>query len=321
MNDTVHGRSADLPDRLDAELAARRDELAALTAELIRFPTVNPPGDGYREICDFIADRLRRRDFGIEIVRAIGALGDSDAHPRWNLVARRQGTRPGDCVHFNSHTDVVEPGRGWTLDPFAGAIRDGRGVRARRVRHEGRARHQRRRRRGLHRPVPGLRRGDRDLGHLRRGVRWLRRCRVARRARLLRSRARAARDHPRAAEPGPDLSRSPRRAVDRGRDARAHRARLDAVSRRLRGAPHGRGAARDRDGAAARARGARHGDAGGAGIRPARDAERELGARGARGSRRPATRACRRRSCPTAAGSCWTGASRSRRRSRGFAPS
>ncbi len=111
---------------LDAAVAARRDELAELTAALIRFPTVNPPGDGYREICDFLAARLRERDFAIEIVRAVGALGDSDAHPRWNLVARREGARPGSCVHFNSHSDVVAPGRGWTLDPFAGVIRDGR---------------------------------------------------------------------------------------------------------------------------------------------------------------------------------------------------
>ena len=126
MSDAARDPSTDLPGALDAELASRRDELAELTAALIRFPTVNPPGDGYREICDFLGDRLRRRDFAVEIVRAIGALGDSDAHPRWNLVARRNGARPGDCVHFNSHTDVVEAGRGWSLDPFEGVIRDGR---------------------------------------------------------------------------------------------------------------------------------------------------------------------------------------------------
>jgi succinyl-diaminopimelate desuccinylase len=29
-------------------------------------------------------------------------------------------------VHFNSHIDVVAAGRGWTVDPFGGTIRDGR---------------------------------------------------------------------------------------------------------------------------------------------------------------------------------------------------
>ncbi|MEJ2090445.1 MAG: acetylornithine deacetylase/succinyl-diaminopimelate desuccinylase family protein, partial [Gammaproteobacteria bacterium] len=32
----------------------------------------------------------------------------------------------GPTVHFNSHIDVVDPGRGWQSDPFAADIRDGR---------------------------------------------------------------------------------------------------------------------------------------------------------------------------------------------------
>ena len=36
------------------------------------------------------------------------------------MVARAGG--PGPCVHFNSHTDVVEVGHGWTRDPFGGAV-------------------------------------------------------------------------------------------------------------------------------------------------------------------------------------------------------
>jgi len=45
-----------------------------------------------------------------------------EKYPRWNIVARREGTHAGDCVHFNSHTDVVEVGHGWTQDPFGGAL-------------------------------------------------------------------------------------------------------------------------------------------------------------------------------------------------------
>ena len=112
--------------RLDAEIGARREELVALTLDLVRLPTVNPPGRGYRELCELLAARLRRRGFAIDLVRAEGALGDSDRYPRWNLVARREGAGPGDCVHFNSHSDVVAPGEGWTLDPFAGVVREGR---------------------------------------------------------------------------------------------------------------------------------------------------------------------------------------------------
>ncbi len=37
-----------------------------------------------------------------------------------------EGRSPGPTVHFNSHIDVVEAGEDWTLDPFAGIIKDGR---------------------------------------------------------------------------------------------------------------------------------------------------------------------------------------------------
>ncbi|MBC7180853.1 MAG: M20/M25/M40 family metallo-hydrolase, partial [Roseovarius sp.] len=113
-------------DRLKAEIAALRDDLIALTQDLIRIPTLNPPGENYREICDYLDRRLRAAGFETELIRAQGAPGDSDRHPRWNIVARRAGARPGACVHFNSHIDVVEVGHGWSVDPFGGAMIDGK---------------------------------------------------------------------------------------------------------------------------------------------------------------------------------------------------
>ncbi len=117
---------ADLVERLFATLEARREDLVQLTCDLIRFPTVNPPGRDYAPCAEFIGERLRRRGFGIHYVRGIGVPGDSDVHPRINVVARREGRSPNPCVHFNGHIDVVETGAGWTLDPFAGVVRDGK---------------------------------------------------------------------------------------------------------------------------------------------------------------------------------------------------
>ncbi|WP_306154822.1 acetylornithine deacetylase/succinyl-diaminopimelate desuccinylase family protein [Roseovarius sp. MMSF_3281] len=116
----------DIRARLHKEIAARRDDLIALTQDLIRIPTLNPPGANYREICDYLDRRLLRAGFHTELIRAEGAIGDSDKHPRWNIVARREGKAPGQCVHFNSHIDVVEVGHGWTTDPFGGEVKDGR---------------------------------------------------------------------------------------------------------------------------------------------------------------------------------------------------
>ena len=115
-----------LTDRLDEAVVARRDDLIALTQDLIRIPTLNPPGDNYLEICEYLDRRLGAQGFQTELVRAFGAPGDSDKHPRWNIVARREGAYKGECVHFNSHIDVVEVGRGWTTDPLGGELKDGK---------------------------------------------------------------------------------------------------------------------------------------------------------------------------------------------------
>jgi len=36
----------------------RVDDLVELTADLIRFPTINPPGEAYRPCAEVIGDRL-----------------------------------------------------------------------------------------------------------------------------------------------------------------------------------------------------------------------------------------------------------------------
>lgn len=114
-----------IADRLTQRIEGKRDDLIALTQELIQIPTLNPPGDNYREVCEYLETRLKRSGFECELIRAHGAPGDTDEYPRWNIVARREGVRAGQCVHFNSHTDVVEVGAGWTFDPFGGELKDG----------------------------------------------------------------------------------------------------------------------------------------------------------------------------------------------------
>ncbi len=111
---------------LSDAITARESDLITLTQDLIRIPTLNPPGRNYREICDYLAARLAKSGFKTELIRAFGAPADSDTHPRWNLVARHEGASTGDCIHFNSHHDVVEVGHGWTTDPFGGELKDGR---------------------------------------------------------------------------------------------------------------------------------------------------------------------------------------------------
>jgi len=113
-------------DSVLREIEAREDQIVALTQELIRFPTVNPPGEAYQPCAEHLGNRLLKRGFQVEYVRAEGTPGDSDKYPRINVIARREGKRKGPCVHFNSHIDVVQTGAGWTVDPFGGEVKDGK---------------------------------------------------------------------------------------------------------------------------------------------------------------------------------------------------
>jgi succinyl-diaminopimelate desuccinylase len=115
-----------MDERLQRAVEERRDEIVSLTRELIRFPTVNPPGEAYTPCARFIAAYLEKSGFEARLIRGEGAPGDNDRYPRTNVVARFDGRMPGATVHFNSHIDVVEAGAGWSVDPFQGIVRGGR---------------------------------------------------------------------------------------------------------------------------------------------------------------------------------------------------
>lgn len=115
-----------MDEKLSRAIDKRRDDLIALTQELIRFPTINPPGEAYAPCAEYIAQRLQKSSFETQLIRAEGTPGDTDRYPRTNVLARFDGRTPGQTVHFNSHIDVVDTGEGWTVDPFGGVVKDGK---------------------------------------------------------------------------------------------------------------------------------------------------------------------------------------------------
>ena len=105
---------------------ATAEEIVAFTSDLIRIPTVNPPGEEYETCARFIGDTLKRFDFDVQYVAAEGHPDHTAAHPRVNVIGRRAGRHPHPLVHLNGHFDVVPAGEGWTVDPFGGLVRDGK---------------------------------------------------------------------------------------------------------------------------------------------------------------------------------------------------
>lgn len=88
-----------------------------LAQALIRRPSVTPADEG---ALDVLADALA----GLGFVCHRLTFGEEAGRPRVdNLYARLGEAGPNLC--FAGHTDVVPPGPGWTVEPFAGEVVDG----------------------------------------------------------------------------------------------------------------------------------------------------------------------------------------------------
>jgi acetylornithine deacetylase/succinyl-diaminopimelate desuccinylase-like protein len=106
--------------RFEAAVRASFDSAIELCAALIRVPSENPPGDT-GALAALIEAKLAVEPT-IEVRRVVAKP------PAVNLVARLAGARPGRRLVINGHLDTFPVGNssGWTVDPFGGAIRDGR---------------------------------------------------------------------------------------------------------------------------------------------------------------------------------------------------
>ena len=115
-----------LDDRVLAAVEAAAPEIVAFASDLIRIPTVNPPGDRYPDCAALIGKTLEACGFDVDSLPADGAAEHTPSHPRINIVGLRRGRSARPAVHLNGHYDVVPAGAGWTVDPFGGVVRDGR---------------------------------------------------------------------------------------------------------------------------------------------------------------------------------------------------
>jgi succinyl-diaminopimelate desuccinylase len=113
-------------DRVLLEVERASDEAVAFAADLVRIPTVNPPGEHYEECAHFIGETLTRLGFAIEYFAAEGRPEHTARYPRLNVVGTRRGLGAGPTVHLNGHFDVVPAGEGWSIDPFGGIVKDGK---------------------------------------------------------------------------------------------------------------------------------------------------------------------------------------------------
>ena len=114
-------------ERLLNRIDGMREEAVAFLLEMVRTPSVNPPG-AYENIAGLVGTRFEELGLEVETIRIpeekVKALGLKA--PRINVLGWLRGKDNGPTLVFNPHLDTVPVGDGWTMDPFEGVVRDGK---------------------------------------------------------------------------------------------------------------------------------------------------------------------------------------------------
>ena len=90
-------------------------------SKLVSVPTVNPPGENFREFVESAESILKEIGMDTKVYEVpknevAKYFPDYADYPRYILIGRVGNGEP--VVHFNGHYDVVPPGSGWDRDPF-----------------------------------------------------------------------------------------------------------------------------------------------------------------------------------------------------------
>ncbi len=103
--------------RISPAAAPALSEPASWLQQYLRIDTSNPPGNEGRAAA-FLAGLLQREGIPSRII--------ANPQGRANLVARLSSPKSGGrAILLLHHMDVVPPGPGWTVPPFAGLIKGG----------------------------------------------------------------------------------------------------------------------------------------------------------------------------------------------------
>ena len=104
-----------MPIQILNEIEARNHNVSL--SDLIRINTTNPPGNETKA-ANFIAEYLAKDGFKSEIIES--------APGRGSIITRLKGTGEKPNLLLLSHLDVVAANPAeWTVDPFAGTVKDG----------------------------------------------------------------------------------------------------------------------------------------------------------------------------------------------------
>lgn len=116
--------------KIHDRIASNEKEVSDFLRSLVRIPTEVPPGDGFPEISKVIVDKIR--EFTPEAKSIV--VPEEWVKKNWppgierkrvNTVGILKGEGGGSSLVLNGHVDVVPAGKGWSVEPYEGLIRNG----------------------------------------------------------------------------------------------------------------------------------------------------------------------------------------------------
>ncbi|MEM4487900.1 MAG: M20 family metallopeptidase [Desulfurococcaceae archaeon] len=101
----------------------------SLLKDMVSIPTVNPPGENYREFSALASEVLKSIGFNVDLIEVPREYvakhrPEYANYPRYIVLGRYGSGEP--VLHFNGHYDVVPPGFGWSKKPFEPTIEGGK---------------------------------------------------------------------------------------------------------------------------------------------------------------------------------------------------
>ena len=116
-------------DAYHTYLEKHERQLVRQLQEMIQVPTINPPGEHYREMVDLLQERCAGLGMKVGIHRVpderVRQVTGTVDFPRYNLVARWD-VGASRTVHFNGHYDVVPAAGQWRFgSPFRPTVKGG----------------------------------------------------------------------------------------------------------------------------------------------------------------------------------------------------
>ena len=129
--------------KVEAWLDKNSDAAVRLLRDMVAIPSVNSFFDTPEELKTegnfqrFVAENLKALGAEVELTYPDakrlakyegypGYAADHTFENRPNVYANIPGAGGGRSILLAGHADTVAPGEGWTVDPFKGAVRDGR---------------------------------------------------------------------------------------------------------------------------------------------------------------------------------------------------